>query len=217
MLVKSLSVLTVVAACLGTGSLAVAEDLASLNLQNAPTLAEMSGERVADNHGMMDEDHDMMGDDMMDHDMMDDDMMMGAGHELHQNLKAVETFYHMLSNPTDPELATMAEKVIAENWDSEPTPRGGDGLMGFVRSIQAFGQMIPDLNWEPQEILQDGNRYIVRSIATGTPTQPFMGIQPNGNSFEIMSIDIHTVEDGKIVTSYHVEEWATAMRQLSGQ
>lgn len=30
-----------------------------------------------------------------------------------------------------------------------------------------------------------------------------------------MTIDIHTVEKGRIVKSYHVEEWIEAMKQLS--
>ena len=30
-----------------------------------------------------------------------------------------------------------------------------------------------------------------------------------------MTIDIHTVEKGWIVKSYHVEEWIEAMQQLS--
>ena len=31
-----------------------------------------------------------------------------------------------------------------------------------------------------------------------------------------MSIDIHTLKDGRIVRSYHVEDWARAMRQIAG-
>lgn len=34
--------------------------------------------------------------------------------------------------------------------------------------IQYFWKLIPDLTWEVQEMLQDGNRVIVRSIASGT-------------------------------------------------
>jgi hypothetical protein len=32
-----------------------------------------------------------------------------------------------------------------------------------------------------------------------------------------MSIDIHEVAQGKIVKSWHVEDWATAIKQLSGK
>ena len=104
---------------------------------------------------------------------------------------------------------------MIDKWVSIPTPRGGPDAAGFVKSLKGFGAAIPDLKWEIQEILQDDNRYIVRSIATGTPVKPMFGVEPKGNSFKIMTIDIHTVENGKIVQSYHVEEWAKAIQQLS--
>ncbi|MEM8877935.1 MAG: ester cyclase [Pseudomonadota bacterium] len=134
------------------------------------------------------------------------------------DLQVVRAFYEeLLSKPTREDLADVTRKVIVEDWESIPTPRGGPGAEGMVKTLAGFGAAIPDLNWDVQEILQDGNRYIVRSKATGTPVKPVFGIEPKGNSFEIMTIDIHTVENGKIVQSYHVEEWAKAMQQLSAE
>ncbi|MEC8699945.1 MAG: ester cyclase [Pseudomonadota bacterium] len=49
----------------------------------------------------------------------------------------------------------------------------------------------------------------------GTPIKPIFGLEPQGRSFKIMTIDIHTVEKGRIVKSHHVEEWIEAMKQLS--
>ncbi|MEM8702961.1 MAG: ester cyclase [Pseudomonadota bacterium] len=131
------------------------------------------------------------------------------------DLDVVKSFYSdLLTTPADV-TADQLRSVVAEDWVSVPTPRGGAGAEGFHKTLKGFGAIIPDLTWEPQEILQDGNRFIVRGKATGTPEGPFFGIDPaTGKSFEIMSIDIHTVENGKIVKSYHVEEWATAIRQL---
>ena len=34
--------------------------------------------------------------------------------------------------------------------------------------------------------------------------------------FKIMSTDIHTVKDGRIVRSYHFEDWERAMRKIAG-
>ena len=83
-------------------------------------------------------------------------------------------------------------------------------------TLTAFGGLIPDVKWEVQEIWQDGDTYIVRGIATGTPEGPFLGVDPaTGKSFEIMSIDEHRVEDGLLKESYHVEEWLTAVGQLT--
>ncbi len=44
-----------------------------------------------------------------------------------------------------------------------------------------------------------------------------MGIACNGTkTSRIDTIDIHTVVDGKVAEVYYLEDWATAMRQLSG-
>lgn len=32
-----------------------------------------------------------------------------------------------------------------------------------------------------------------------------------------MTIDIHTVRDGKLAVAHHVEDWAGALRQLAGK
>ena len=43
-----------------------------------------------------------------------------------------------------------------------------------------------------------------------------MGVPHGGRRFAVMTIDIHTVEDGKLVRAHHVEDWASALRQLKG-
>jgi predicted ester cyclase len=62
---------------------------------------------------------------------------------------------------------------------------------------------------------ESGDFVTVRSRATGTPVAPFFGVDGEGRSFDIMTIDIHELADGKIVRSYHVEDWAGALQQLS--
>ena len=129
----------------------------------------------------------------------------------------VRPFYEqLLSDPNAKDLEARAAKVLVEKWVSVPTPRGGKDRAGFVKSLRGFGKVIPDLKWEIQEMLVDGNRVTVRSIATGTPAKPFFGVKPQGRSFKIMTIDIHTVENGKIASSYHVEDWARAISQVKG-
>ena len=133
------------------------------------------------------------------------------------DIDVIKSFYSdLLTTPGDV-TQDAVNAVVVEGWESIPTPRGGPGAEGLFKTLQGFGAVIPDLSWEPQEILQDDNRYIVRSIASGTPVVPFLGVEPSGKSFEIMSIDIHTVEDGRIVKSYHVEEWPQAKGQLSAE
>ena len=136
-----------------------------------------------------------------------------------EDLKAaVRPFYEkLLSAPNAKDMPAQAEKIVVEKWVSIPTPRGGKDRAGLVKTLKGFGKAVPDLKWDIQEMLVDGNRVIVRSIATGTPAKPFFGVEPKGHSFKIMTIDIHTVENGKIVKSYHVEDWARAIRQVAGK
>jgi steroid delta-isomerase-like uncharacterized protein len=107
--------------------------------------------------------------------------------------------------------ALLADDFRSENAQEVKSKSALIGQVGY------FWKLIPDLRWEIQETLQDGNRVVVRSIATGTPNGDFMGLPTNGTrSFRIMTIDIHTVVDGRVSQVWHLEDWATAMRQLRG-
>ena len=137
---------------------------------------------------------------------------------LADDMATVRSFYKdLLTTPADV-TAEAVRSVVAEDWKSTPTPLGGPGAEGFLKTLKAFGGLIPDLKWEVQEIWQDGDTYIVRGKATGTPQGPFLGVDPaTGKSFEIMSIDVHRVEDGRLKESYHVEEWIKAVGQLTAK
>lgn len=85
----------------------------------------------------------------------------------------------------------------------------------LMKQVEGFWKLIPDLAWEPQDMVIGGNKVVVRSVATGSPKGPFMGMELDGTrSFKIDTIDIHELENGKIVRVYHLEDWATAIRQL---
>ena len=87
----------------------------------------------------------------------------------------------------------------------------------LIGQVQFFWKLIPDLVWAPQEILQDGNKVIVRSVATGSPKGDFMGLVLDGTrSFRIMTIDIHEFAASRIHRVHHLEEWTAAIKQLKG-
>ena len=132
--------------------------------------------------------------------------------------EVVQTFYDFLSNPSSQEHADAAKAAMADNWESIGDYSGKNKTSEmFLGQIGGFGKLIPDMNWAVEEMIQDGNTVVVRGRATGTPKGPMFGVDGKGKSFEIMSIDIHTVENDKIVKTYHVEDWSTALRQLSAK
>lgn len=137
----------------------------------------------------------------------------------HANEKAVvQTFYDFLSNPGSKEHAKAFKGNISEKWESIGNYSGKNKTAGaFIGQLGFFAKLIPDLKWEVQEMIQAGNRVVVRGRASGTPKGPLFGVDGKGKSFSIMSIDIHTLENGKIVKTYHVEDWAGALGQLKGK
>lgn len=134
----------------------------------------------------------------------------------HESARAlIAPFYSALTRPAEKDVAALVSGIASPAWRSyagETTSKGRDE---FIAQVVGFGKLIPDLSWDIKEVFVDGDRIIVRSEASGTPAGPFFGVPHGGKSFRIMTIDIHTVQDGQLVAAHHVEDWATAMRQLS--
>ena len=132
------------------------------------------------------------------------------------DLGTVRAFYEdILTAPADSTEARYYE-LFSPDVVSIPTPPGGPGAQGMLNTVAFLGQIVPDLTWTPEEIIELDGRFVVRGTARGTPVGPFLGVDPaTGRSFEIMSIDIVTVEDGLISHIYHLEDWTGAIAQLT--
>lgn len=128
--------------------------------------------------------------------------------------KWVDGLYAMFTEPATKDVKAIAETYLAPEWKSYADDKNFKDRSAFAAQVGAIGQMIPDLKWQVREVLADGDRIVVRSIATGTPKGALFGQPTNGKSFEIMAIDIHTLKNGKGVSVHHVEDWASAMRQV---
>lgn len=116
------------------------------------------------------------------------------------------------------EKRAVALQGLADNWQSIGDYSGkSKSREELAKQLAGFFQLIPDLTWKIEQIVQSGDIYVVRGRATGTPKGPLFGVDGKGRPFTIMSIDIHKIENGKIVTSHHVEDWAGALRQLSAK
>ncbi len=128
---------------------------------------------------------------------------------------AIAPFYDALNAGPGKDTAALITKATHADWVSCGGNEACSPREKVIGNIAGFTQAIPDLKWEIKEVLVSGDRAIVRGEATGTPAGAFMGVPHSGKSFRIMSIDVHTIRDGKMLRSYHVEDWAGAARQLS--
>ena len=74
--------------------------------------------------------------------------------------------------------------------------------------------MFPDLNLTIKDVLQDGDKIVVRGEMTGTQSQAFMGFPSRNRKMAIQDVDIHEFNHGKIVRTWHTEDWMSGLRQL---
>jgi predicted ester cyclase len=130
---------------------------------------------------------------------------------------SVGLFYNALTAEPGKDVAGLLMRATSPGWLS----CGANDVCAprdtVIAAIANRHRSVPDLKWEIRDILFSGNRVVVRGEATGTPTGEFMGVPHGGKSFDIMSIDIHTIEGGKIIRSFHIEDWMGAARQLSAR
>jgi predicted ester cyclase len=130
----------------------------------------------------------------------------------------VEAFYASFLTASGQDVAAQGERIMAANFESVGDYSGKSKTRAeLIEQIRGFHKLVPDLKWSPQDIIEAGSRFVVRSRASGAPKGPMFGVDGKGKSFTLMSIDIHEVSDGKIVRVYHVEDWAGALAQLSAR
>lgn len=131
------------------------------------------------------------------------------------NEKVVRAFYEMcLSVNAQTDLNVMLNTLLADDFQSL-NAAGKKTKTELINQINGFWKLMPDMKWEIQELIQQGDKVVVRSVFSASPQGNFMGLELDGRkSFKTMAIDIHTISDGQIQSVYHCEEWATAMAQL---
>jgi steroid delta-isomerase-like uncharacterized protein len=109
----------------------------------------------------------------------------------------------------------LLEQILDERWVDIPAPAGQPaGPNGAKALLAELSRTFPDLNLAIKDVLQDGDKVIVRAEMTGTQRAAFMGLPPSNARLSIQVIDIHQIEDGKIVRTWHSEDWLSGLMQL---
>jgi steroid delta-isomerase-like uncharacterized protein len=111
--------------------------------------------------------------------------------------------------------AALAEQVLSDDWIDVPAAPGEpSGRAGVQFILDDLTKSFPDFRITPAEILRDGNKVVVRSELTGTHQAPFMGFPAKNRKVSIQTIDIHEFKNGRIIRTWHSEDWLTALHQM---
>ncbi len=127
-------------------------------------------------------------------------------------LAPVERFYEAFNSQNPTLLGDVLAPDFVVHGTSPSLPDGNAAALG--QAFQAFAGGVPDLNYEILSTHVSGDFVTVRGTVTGTHTGPLFGMPATGTKVEFGAIDIHRVADGQVVESWHVEDFATMLRQI---
>ena len=78
----------------------------------------------------------------------------------------------------------------------------GEGLAGYIAGLEDIVRAFPDYQWEPVQILVDGDHLAVRLWGTGTHRGEFRGVAPTGRAIRTQELVIYRVRDGRLVNCW---------------
>ena len=112
----------------------------------------------------------------------------------------------------DPDLF---DRILSANWvDIPPAPNQPPGPAGARQILVELTTAFPDLDIKVEDVLQEGNKVVVRSRISGTQRGALMGFPAKNRKMSMQAVDIHEFKDGKIVRTWHTEDWMNGLHQL---
>mgnify|MGYP000850449811 CR=1 FL=1 len=130
---------------------------------------------------------------------------------LHLERLAVETLYRAFTekNPA------LVDTVLAPQWDDIPlAPDQGPGPEGIKPIIRGLGEAFPDVQIVIRDMIQEPGKIGVRAEISGTHQGEFFGIAPTGKKVSFRLHEFHTLSDGLVTTTWHMEDWFGLFLQL---
>ncbi|MBV8224510.1 MAG: ester cyclase [Verrucomicrobia bacterium] len=127
-------------------------------------------------------------------------------------IRSIETLYKAF-NERNPDLLDQA---CAPDWEDIPMgPGQAPGPDGLKQLLPGFFQALPDLQIIIHEIIGIPGRAGVRASIVGTHRGEILGIKPTGKSVEVSLHEFHHLRDGRIIRTWHLEDWFGLLQQLN--
>ena len=104
-----------------------------------------------------------------------------------------------------------------EVWSPNLVHHHRDGDYGrdeVLTLMSGFMEAFPDLRFEVQQVLADGDFVSARMIARATHQQDFAGFPATGREVEVTVMGMIRISDGRIVEHWNVMDELALMQQL---
>jgi steroid delta-isomerase-like uncharacterized protein len=109
----------------------------------------------------------------------------------------------------------LLDAILSKDWQDIPAAPGQPaGPAGAKHILTELATAFPGLRIAVKDTIREGDKVVARSEITATQRGPFLGRPATNRTMTIQAIDIHEFRDGRIVRTWHTEDWMTGLRQL---
>lgn len=122
----------------------------------------------------------------------------------------VRHFYEALSTGD----TRLVDEVLAADWEAIPAMRTGGGPDGWKTSIAHLRGVFTGLTVTIGDVVVSGDLVAVRSVSRGVHAGGLLGVPGTGRQIEFRASDFHRLEGGRIVTTWHLEDYFGLATQL---
>ena len=122
----------------------------------------------------------------------------------------IHSFYNLFATRD----FTLLDQILANDWEDIPLAPGQQaGAAGFKDLVLHFTAMFPDIMITILEMVGAEGKVGVRAQLSFTHTHEFMGMQASNKKVVIALHEFHYLEKGKIVKTWHLEDWMSMLFQ----
>ncbi len=108
----------------------------------------------------------------------------------------------------------IADEIFTEDFGAHGTIRGPEAAR---RAAQDLRDAFPDIRFEIDDLVAEGDRVVAKVTCAGTHRGPFLGVPPTGRQVRFTGVELAVLRAGRIAAeAWHVVDHADILRQLGG-
>lgn len=131
-----------------------------------------------------------------------------------ENEEVARRFFEELWNRGD---LAVADELLSPAHVHHIGEHRLEGPEGVKDAVTSFREAFPDLHFAVEDVVSDGDRVVVRWIATGTQEGPFYDLAATGRAARWSGMDLVRLEGGRIVELWANADSMTLFEQLTGE
>lgn len=114
----------------------------------------------------------------------------------------------------DGKLDVVEEVTHPEFVNHEAGPDNPQGPVGLRETAEWLQGLWGPVRFEIEDEIAEGDRVVIRTLATGHHLGEFLGKEPTGKEYTVEHIHIYRIEDGRVIEHWSVRDDVSQALQL---